>query len=97
VRRLLAVGPAAAAVASYGGRPRNRVLLARAVWKDVAALAVGDVGARAWLRAHPDRVVDVPCDDVASPADVDTTDDLAMLSSGSVRSRDCPSRVRRRA
>jgi CTP:molybdopterin cytidylyltransferase MocA len=80
VRRLLSVRPADAAVATYGGRPRNPVLLTEAVWHDVAALAVGDVGARAWIRAHPGRVVEVPCDDTGSPTDVDTADDLALLN-----------------
>jgi CTP:molybdopterin cytidylyltransferase MocA len=85
VRRLRAVDPAGAAVATYGGTARNPVLLARAVWPDVAAAAVGDSGARAWLRAHPDRVVTVRCDDTGSPADVDTPADLALLVQPSVR------------
>ena len=75
----LAAADGDAAVATYGGAPRNPVRLARAVWPEVAALAVGDTGARAWLRAHPDRVVAVPCDDVADPVDVDTPADLSRL------------------
>jgi nicotine blue oxidoreductase len=70
---------AAAVVATYGGEPRNPVLLDAAVWADVAARASGDAGARAWLRAHPDRVVSVPCDDVADAHDIDTPDDLQAL------------------
>lgn len=81
VRRLLAVsGRCEAAVATYAGEPRNPVLLDRAVWIDVAGLAVGDVGARAWLRAHPDRVLRVDCDDTGSAADVDTAEDLVELN-----------------
>lgn len=65
-----------AAVATYAGAPRNPVLLASGTWEGVRALAVGDVGARAWLRAHPEQVVPVPCDDVASDRDLDTPADL---------------------
>jgi nicotine blue oxidoreductase len=37
----------------------------------VAELAVGDVGARPYLRAHHDRVVTVGCEDVADGTDLD--------------------------
>ena len=70
---------AVAAVATYGGRARNPVLLARATWPAVAALAVGDTGARPWLRANPDLVVEVACDGTGNPHDVDTPADLAAL------------------
>ncbi|MBX6390030.1 MAG: NTP transferase domain-containing protein [Frankia sp.] len=70
----------AAVVAGYGGQPRTPVLLRRAVWAEVAELARGDVGARAWLRANPVRVLVVPCDDVGRPDDVDTAADLARLT-----------------
>jgi CTP:molybdopterin cytidylyltransferase MocA len=79
VRRLLCSGAADAAVATYGGQVRNPVLLTRSIWAEVAVLADGDVGARAWLRMHTDRVTRVPCDDVGSPDDVDTPADLATL------------------
>jgi CTP:molybdopterin cytidylyltransferase MocA len=78
VRRLVdayAAG-ATAVVATYDGAPRNPVLLARQHFADVAALAVGDVGARAFLSARPDVVTRVECADVADPADIDTPDDL---------------------
>ena len=67
---------AVAAVATYDGKPRNPVLLDRSVWAEVAAAATGDDGARAWLRAHPERVVDVDCSDAGSPEDLDTPQDL---------------------
>lgn len=81
VRRLLGAyaAGAVAAVATYGGAPRNPVLLDRSVWAQVAALAQGDAGARAWLRANPDAVTAVPCDGTGEPFDVDTEADLAAL------------------
>ncbi len=82
VRRLIdthACG-AVAAVATYGGQPRNPVLLRRETWAEVCAHARGDVGARAWLHAHPDRVVTVACDGTGSPDDIDTPADLVRLS-----------------
>jgi len=82
VRRLVAayLCGARAAVASYGGKLRNPVLLARDEWASVLALATGDVGARPYLRAHPDRVTAVECGDIGRPDDVDTPSDLARVS-----------------
>ncbi|GLW97283.1 nucleotidyltransferase family protein [Microtetraspora sp. NBRC 16547] len=78
VRRLVEAFRAGAtvAVAAYGGAPRNPVLIAREHFAAVSALAEGDVGARPFLRAHPELVVRVACDDVGDPADLDTPDDL---------------------
>ncbi|GAA3445765.1 nucleotidyltransferase family protein [Planomonospora venezuelensis] len=69
----------AVAAATYGGAPRNPVLIAREHFAEVARLAVGDVGARPFLRAHPGLVVEIACDDVGDPADIDTPADLARL------------------
>lgn len=81
VRRLIdARGARAAVVASYGGSNRNPVLLDRAIWGDVCDSAIADVGARAWLRAHPDDVLAVACDDLGSDIDIDTPDDLLRLA-----------------
>jgi len=82
VRRLIAAHAAGAtvAVASYQGRPRNPVLLAREHWPEVTALAAGDVGARPVLRAHADLVTLVECADTAQPDGLDTPEDLARLS-----------------
>ncbi len=66
-------------VATYGGAPRNPVLLDRRAWERVAATARGDVGARPYLHAAGDRVVAVPRDDTGSAADVDTAEDLLAL------------------
>jgi CTP:molybdopterin cytidylyltransferase MocA len=70
---------AVAAVATYGGKPRNPVVLDHSIWTEVAAAAVGDVGARGWLRSHPERVVGVACDDSGDPVDIDTPSDLIEL------------------
>ena len=84
VERLVAAWRAdgRAAVATYGGAPRNPVLLPAATWAQVAASAVGDQGARAWLRAHPGQVSEVACDDVGSADDIDTPADLRRFTTG---------------
>lgn len=82
VRRLVALaGSTDAAVATYGGEPRNPVLLDRGVWPELLAVTgvTGDTGARGWLRAHPDRVREVACDDTGSADDVDEPADLAVV------------------
>lgn len=68
-------------VATYAGEPRNPVLLARRHWAEVSALATGDVGARPFLRAHPELVTPVECGDVGDPIDIDTPDDLERVRS----------------
>jgi CTP:molybdopterin cytidylyltransferase MocA len=89
VRRLIEAHAAGAsvAVAAYQGAPRNPVLLAREHWPAVIALAVGDAGARPFLRAHPDLVTLVECGDTGRPDDLDTRSDLDRLA-GLVRPRE---------
>src|SRR5262245_9872859 len=73
VRRIIHRGaPAALAAASYGGELGHPVLLGRDHWPGVIEAAVGDRGARPYLRAHRDLLALVPCDDVASGEDIDT-------------------------
>jgi CTP:molybdopterin cytidylyltransferase MocA len=83
VRRLIAAYAAGAgiAVATYDGTPRNPVLIAREHWPGVAAMAVGDAGARPFLRAHPELVTPVECGDTGSPDDLDTRSDFDRLAS----------------
>jgi len=78
---------AVAAVATYDGRPRNPVLLARSTWQGVSAAATGDEGARGWLRAHPDLVVQVDCTGVGAPDDLDTPLDLTRMTDPKVEAR----------
>ena len=67
------------AVATYGGAARNPVLFARKVWSLLEEELSGDEGARGFIRRHPELVTEVPCDDVADPADVNTVEDLNRL------------------
>jgi nicotine blue oxidoreductase len=66
-------------VAAYDGRPRNPVLVGREHWAAVADMATGDMGARPFLRAHPELVTHVECGDTGSPLDIDTPEDLARV------------------
>lgn len=79
VRRVIEAFDAGASVATatYGGKRRNPVLLARATWSEVSRLAEGDAGARPYLAAHADEISGVPCDDLGSADDIDTAEDLA--------------------
>jgi nicotine blue oxidoreductase len=67
------------AVASYAGQTGHPVLLSRPTWAGVTQLAEADTGARAFLRRHPELVIQVACDGIGSPADIDTPADLAAL------------------
>ncbi|HEY9522290.1 MAG TPA: nucleotidyltransferase family protein, partial [Thermopolyspora sp.] len=58
---------------------RNPVLFGRGHFAEIAELAVGDVGARAFLKRHPELVTEVACDDTGDPADIDTPADLERL------------------
>lgn len=73
VARVIALPYKAALVtAAYQGRRGHPVMLGRDHWSGVAALATGDVGARAYLSAHSGRVQQVGCDDIADDTDIDT-------------------------
>jgi CTP:molybdopterin cytidylyltransferase MocA len=82
VARLIAAyrDGATVAVATYGGQPRNPVLLAREHWPEVIATATGDQGARTFLRTRPELVTLVECGDTGRPDDIDTPADLARIT-----------------
>ncbi|MFG2558744.1 NTP transferase domain-containing protein [Streptomyces sp. NPDC048496] len=67
------------AAASYDGERGHPVLFGADRWADIAAGAVGDQGARAYLRAHRDAITLVECSDVAEAYDIDTPEDLRHL------------------
>lgn len=92
VSRLIGAYQAGAdvAVACYAGQPRNPVLISRRYWPQVAALAVGDAGARPFLLAHPDLVTGVECADTGQPDDVDTPEDLERVRMLIARQRAFP-------
>jgi CTP:molybdopterin cytidylyltransferase MocA len=81
VARVLAAhrSPDSLASASYDGRRGHPVLFGARRWADISADAVGDRGARAYLKAHENDIVLVECGDVAEPYDIDTVDDLSHL------------------
>jgi molybdenum cofactor cytidylyltransferase/nicotine blue oxidoreductase len=64
------------AVATYGGRRANPVMIARTLWGEARRLE-GDEGARVLMRTLP--VVEVPCDGTGDPVDVDTPEALSAL------------------
>ena len=73
-------GGASIAVAAYGGRPRNPVLIAREHWAEVLTMVHGDTGARPFLRAHPDLITLVECGDIGRSDDIDTPEDLVRVA-----------------
>jgi CTP:molybdopterin cytidylyltransferase MocA len=64
--------------ASYDGAPGHPVVIERTQFEGVAALE-GDVGARGLLADA--RVLDVACDGLGRPDDIDTRDQLARAES----------------
>lgn len=67
------------AAGAYGGERGHPVLFGADRWADVVAAAVGDQGARSYLRARREAITLVECSDVARSYDIDTAGDLIHL------------------
>ncbi|WP_329454892.1 nucleotidyltransferase family protein [Streptomyces sp. NBC_01497] len=83
VARVLAAyggSPGVLAAATYGGRRGHPVLIGAEHWVPVAAAAVGDRGARGYLREHEAEITRVECGDVAEAYDIDMPEDLRRLT-----------------
>lgn len=65
-----ASGPSTLARAAYDGVPGHPVLIGREHWAGVVATAAGDRGARDYLAAHDEVLVE--CGDLATGVDVDS-------------------------
>ncbi|MET7937613.1 nucleotidyltransferase family protein [Streptomyces sp. NPDC005322] len=71
--------PTSLAAAVYGAERGHPVLFGAERWPDVAASAVGDRGARAYLRAHQSAITLIDCSDIARMDDIDNPEDLTRL------------------
>lgn len=74
--------PTTLAAAAYDGMRGHPVLFGRDHWAGIAASAVGDRGARDYLREHVGEITLVECGDVAEAYDIDTAEDLMRLEPG---------------
>jgi nicotine blue oxidoreductase len=75
VRRVNALGADDALVAAtYEGHLGHPVLLGRKHWPGVAGRAIGEYGARPYMRAHAAELTLVACDDVSVGRDIDGPD-----------------------
>ncbi|BBC31811.1 hypothetical protein SGFS_031050 [Streptomyces graminofaciens] len=81
VARVLAAyrSGASLAAAAYDGERGHPVLFGADHWAGITEAAVGDRGARGYLKAREDEVVLVECGDVARAYDIDTEADLGHL------------------
>ncbi|MGA4845800.1 nucleotidyltransferase family protein [Streptomyces sp. G5(2025)] len=71
--------PSTLAAAAYDGVRGHPVLFGSAHWAGIEATAVGDRGARDYLRAHAAAVTLIECGEVAEAYDIDTAADLIHL------------------
>ncbi|WP_428964713.1 nucleotidyltransferase family protein [Micromonospora fluostatini] len=79
IRRVAALPyPDVLVCATYGGLRGYPMLFGRRHWPGIATLASADVGARPYLLAHKDQIVDIACDTVADGSRVDTPELMAL-------------------
>ncbi|WP_328348736.1 nucleotidyltransferase family protein [Micromonospora sp. NBC_00421] len=79
VRRVAALPyPDVLACATYDGLRGYPMLFGRRHWAGIATLASADVGARPYLLAHKDQIVDIACDSVADGNRVDSPELMAL-------------------
>ncbi|WDZ84094.1 nucleotidyltransferase family protein [Micromonospora cathayae] len=79
VRRVAALPyPDALVCATYGGLRGYPMLFGRRHWPGIATLASADVGARPYLLAHKDLIVDIACDTVADGSRVDSPELMTL-------------------
>ncbi|MEU4569605.1 nucleotidyltransferase family protein [Micromonospora sp. NPDC023956] len=79
VRRVVALPyPDVLVCATYGGLRGYPMLFGRRHWAGIATLARADVGARPYLLAHKDLIVDIGCDAVADGSRVDSPELLTL-------------------
>ena len=64
--------------ATYGGLRGYPMLFGRRHWSGIATLASADVGARPYLLAHKDQIVDISCDSVADGNRIDSPELMAL-------------------
>lgn len=73
VRRVIALPyPDALVCATYDGLRNYPMLFGRRHWPGIATLANADVGARPYLLAHKEEIVDISCDSVADGSRIDS-------------------------
>ena len=79
VRRVTALPfPDVLVCATYNGLRGYPMLFGRRHWAGIATLASAAVGARPYLLAHKDQIVDIACDSVADGSRVDTPELMAL-------------------
>ncbi|WP_306336696.1 nucleotidyltransferase family protein [Streptomyces sp. KL118A] len=74
--------PGTLAAAAYDGQRGHPVLFGSGHWAGIGASAVGDRGARDYLRQHVGEITLVECGDVAEAYDIDMAEDLSRLAPG---------------